>query len=612
MNAQFSRPGAPRKRKVAVGSVFRVLTLVEPSQRWWFVLMIFVLCLSAAVTLGFGILLKGLVDTGFSNNDIHHLNKTLFVMLGMVALLSAASFARLAISGWLSEQIVSHLRIKSFAHLLGLDPSFYQKRHSGEVASSLSADLTTIGTVVATSLPMMVRHSLMAAGGFAMLVTTSPHLTMLVMVVLPLVAVPVIVIGRAVRRRSKKAQEQTGQLGGMVAETLSAIQTVQSYTAEDEFLSRFRAQSAVAGRAAMRQAFSRSAMVSSVIFVLFTALCVVMWVGAHRVMSGDMTAGALTSFVFFAGVVASALGVLGDMGAALFRAAAALERVQDILDVVPAIASVPDDVSGHSRKITGVLSFENLRFRYAAEAAHPALDGLNFTVGAGETVAVVGDSGAGKTTLFQLVMRFYDPEDGRILLDGRNIRSMPLEGLRAAISYVPQDCALFSGSVYDNITMGDRDAAQAEVEAAARDAMAHDFIMALPQGYDTPLGERGMKLSGGQRQRIALARALFKKAPVLLLDEATAALDSGNEKAIQEALKNLHGRRTVMIIAHRLSTVIDADRIYVIQRGRLVEQGSHAELLAQGGAYARMVAAQFSMAEDRARREYPDLTGSVQ
>lgn len=607
---QAETPVSRRPAKGIVAPVLNVFGLVDRRQTGWFVLMLVVLAAAAFITLGFGIVIKDLVDSGFAANDPAHLNHSLAIMLAMVTGLALSSFARLAISGWLAEQMVSRLRLHAFSHLLDLDPAFYQKRQSAEISSSLSADLTTIGTVIATSMPMVARHSLMILGGLSMLVTTSVHLTLLVLVVLPLVALPVVIIGRLVRRNAKTAQEHAGALGGMVGETLASIQTVQSYNAQKGFLARFESMTDASGKAAMRQVYSRSAMVSSIIFILFVSLCTVMWVGAHDVMAGRMSAGELTSFVFYAGVVASAFGVLGDMGAALFRASAAMDRVRDILGQAPKIAS--PEVVGDTPVVTGSVRIENVCFRYDPAARNSALDGVTMSIMAGETVAIVGDSGAGKTTLFQLMMRFYDPEAGRILLDGRDLRAFDLGVLRSAIAYVPQDSALFSGSVRDNILLGDPKASPEQVEAAARDAMAHDFIMALPQGYDTPLGERGMRLSGGQKQRIALARALLKPAPVLLLDEATASLDSANEKSIQEAVRTLHGRRTVMIIAHRLSTVLEADRIFVMQRGRIVEEGTHANLLAQGGIYARMVSQQFAVAEDRARREYPDLSGRLQ
>ena len=590
--------------------VLNICTLVDRNQLGWFLLMLFVLVTAALVTLGFGILLKGIVDEGFSSNNVAHLNRSLICLLGMVGILGIASFARLAISGWLSEQMVSKLRTNAYAHLLTLDPGFFQRRHSAEVASALTADISTIGTVIATSLPLVARHTIMVLGGFTMLMITSPHLTLLVMGVLPLVAVPVVVIGKIVRKKSKAAQEHAGILGGMVGETLSSIQTVQSYTAEKNFLDRFLAATADASKATMQQVYSRSIMVSSIIVILFASLCAVMWVGAKDVMQGNMSAGSLTSFVFYAGVVASAFGVLGDMGSAMFRAAAALDRIKAILAEVPSITNA--DNAFPNPKIIGSIQFENVSFQYDLTARFPALDSLEMSIRAGETVAIVGDSGAGKTTLFQLLMRFHDPLGGRILLDGQDIRTLDLYALRGAISYVPQDSALFSGTVRDNIKLGDLGATEAEIIEAAKQAQAHEFISALPQGYDTPLGERGQRLSGGQKQRIALARALLKKAPVLLLDEATAALDTGNEKAIQDAVRSLHGKRTVLIIAHRLSTVTEADKIFVLHNGKVLEQGNHSELIAKGGAYARMVARQFMMAEDKARREYPDLTGSIQ
>lgn len=605
-------PQTVARRTGIFNAAAELFGLVDRAQIGWLAVVMVALATSSVVTLGFGYVLKGLVDDGFSKGDIAHLNHTLLIMLVMIAALAMASFGRLAISGWLSERMVSRLRLRAFAHLLTLDPSFYHRRQSAEISSGLSADLSTVGTVMATSLPMVARHTLMVIGGLGMLLATSAHLTMLVLVVLPLIAVPVVIIGRLVRKNSKTVQEQASQLGGMVGETLAAIQTVQSYTAEQGFITRFTAQDAEATKATMRQTYSRSAMVSSIIFVLFSSLCAVMWVGAHDVMEGRMSAGALTSFVFYAGLVASAFGVLGDMGAALFRASAALDRIRDILAIEPRIASPLTSPKGDAPRLTGAVRFDHVYFRYDNSARAAALDGVSFEVRAGETIAIVGDSGAGKTTLFQLLMRFYDPLGGSIAIDGHDLRAIDLHTLRASLAYVPQDSALFSGSVRDNILLGKPDATPEQIEQAANDAMAHEFIMGLPQGYDTLLGERGMRLSGGQKQRIALARALVKPAPVLLLDEATAALDSNNEKSIQDAVRTLHGKRTVMIIAHRLSTVLEADRIFVMQAGRIVEEGTHNELLAKGGVYARMVAQQFTVAEDRARRAYPDLSGSLQ
>lgn len=586
--------------------IVNVMGLIDRSQIGGFLAMLCALAAAASITLGFGYVLKGLVDHGLTDRNTAQLNSSLALMVVMVAGLALASFARLAISGWLAEQLVAKLRIHAFSRLLMLDPGFYMKRASHEVSNSLSADTTLIGTTVATSMPLVVRNILLVSGGIVMLVATSPHLTLLVLLVLPLVALPVVLIGRLVRKNAKGAQEQTGKLGGMMGETLSAIQTVQSFTAEERFARKFGGEAESALKAAMKQILSRSAMAASVIFILFSSLCAVMWVGAHDVMNGTMSAGALTSFVFYAAIVASAFGILGDVGAAMFRAAAAMERIRELLAIEPKIIS--PKVDEKPAPFLGSISIENVYFRYQDA---PVLNGISMAVHAGETIAIVGASGAGKTTLFQLLMRFYDPTEGRILMDGRDVRALPLGPLRDAVAYVPQDGALFSASVRENILLGNPDARKGQIEQAAKDAQAHDFIMALPEGYDTLLGERGMRLSGGQKQRIALARALLKDAPILLLDEATAALDSENEKAIQKAIHELRGKRTVMIIAHRLSTVLEADRIFVMDAGKVVEEGKHAELLAKGGIYARMVSQQFTLAETRARQIHPDLSGSL-
>lgn len=583
-----------------------VLGLIERGQIGPFLLMLLALVAAAGITLGFGYVLKELVDQGLAGKDIARINHLLGIMVLMVAALALASFTRLSIAGWLAENVVARLRVRAFTRLLLLDPAFYQRRMSHEVANALSVDTTLIGSTIGTSLPLVVRNILLVTGGIVMLVATSPRLTLMVLAIMPLVALPIVLIGRLIRRNAKKSQEHTGLLGGLMGETLSNIQTVQSYTAEERFARKYANAAHDTLKAAMRQTVTRASMASSVIFVLFSSLCAVMWIGARDVMGGTMSSGALASFVFYAALVASAFGILGDVGAALFRAAAALERVQDILSLEPGIHS--PQMSARLPDAAGALQISDLHFRYNET---PVIDGLSFSVPAGKTIAIVGPSGAGKTTLFQLLMRFADPQAGSIALDGRDIRTLPLPYLRGAIAYVPQDGALFSGTVKENILLGNPDARQGQIEKAARDAQAHDFIMALPQGYDTLLGERGMRLSGGQKQRIALARALLKESPVLLLDEATASLDTENEKSIQTAVQSLHGKRTVMIIAHRLSTVLEADRIYVMQAGRIVEEGTHTELLARNGIYARMVGQQFAVAEDHARRAHPGLTDSL-
>jgi ATP-binding cassette subfamily B protein len=603
MTANVTEKTKPQR---SLSPLLGVLGLIDRGQLLAFVCMLVALAAAAGITLGFGYVLKGLVDQGLTGHNISEINRILFIMVLMVCGLAIASFARLSLSGWLAETIVARLRVHAFTRLLTLDPAFYMRRMSHEVANSLSADTTLVGTTIATSLPLVMRNLLLVMGGIVMLVATSPRLTLMVLGIMPLVALPVIVIGRRVRGNAKKSQEQTGLLGGMMGETLSNIQTVQSYTAEERFARKYATQAHDTLKAAMRQILTRAAMASSVIFILFSSLCAVMWIGARDVMDGTISSGALASFVFYAALVASAFGILGDVGAAVFRAAAALERIREILNMQPTIISPVSETK--IPEAIGNVQVSDLYFKYLDA---PVIDGMSFNVRAGETVAIVGPSGAGKTTLFQLLMRFADAQSGSIMLDGRDIRSLPLEYLRGTVSYVPQDGALFSGTVKENILLGNPDARLGQIEKAARDAQAHDFIMALPNGYDTLLGERGMRLSGGQKQRIALTRALLKESPILLLDEATASLDTENEKAIQAAVRALHGKRTVMIIAHRLSTVLEADRIYVMQAGKIVEEGTHSELLTKNGVYARMVGQQFSLAEDQARRAHLGLTDSL-
>jgi len=558
---------------------------------------------SAGMALSFGHILKTLVDQGFVAESATHLNRALTMMLMIVAGLALASFARLTMSGWLAEKIVSDLSARSFGHLLKLDPAFFDRHNSHEMAARISADAALIQGVVATSMPLVLRNILMLIGGIAMLATTSPRLTLLVLIVLPLVAVPVIVLGRMVRRNARHVQDETGNLGGLLGESLSGIQTVQSFTYENALKSRYNEATRNVSRAALRQTLSRSGMVSSVILILFSSICVVLWYGAHDVLDGNLSAGNLVSFVFYAGMVASAFGVLGDMGSALIRAAAAFERMTAILNVQPNLAD-----SNFTPDLKGDIAFNAASFAYQEQNI---LNGLTLSIPAGTTAALVGASGEGKTTVFKLLMRLYDVQSGAVTVDGHDVRAINLNTLRQAISYVPQDAILFSGSVRENILVGNPDASDAEMFAAAKASLSHDFIQSLPDGYNTLVGERGMKLSGGQRQRIALARALLKNAPVLLLDEATASLDTENEQAIQQALKGQHGKRTMLIIAHRLSTVMEADMIFVMSGGQIVEQGTHADLVAKRGLYSRMVEAQFLTDESRARRLHPDIPAGI-
>lgn len=591
---------------------------LDGRQRWILGGIILALLASASVTLAFGFILKTLVDQGFLNGDSTHLNNTLIMMLGLVIIMGLASFTRMTLSGLLGEELVSALRVEAFKHLLTLDPSFYQRENSGEIAARLTSDMTLIQTVVSSSLPMLVRNALMIMGGFTMLVLTSGHLSLLVLALLPLVAIPVIVIGRMVRRTTKTAQDEVSALGGFLAESLQTIQTLQSFTAEALYGQRFADRSRAAVRAGMRQTAMRAGMAASIIVVLFSSITVVLWLGAHEVLDGTMSAGQLTSFVFYAALVASAFGVLGDVSASLFRAAAGFERVRAIMGIQSSLPDIAKAVGPWP--LRGSIAFETVHFAYPEriEAIDAPLDphtrphihglaGCSFEVEAGETIAIVGPSGAGKTTIFQLLMRFYDPVHGSITLDGHDLRTLRLHDVRSHIAHVPQDPALLSDTVTENIRLGKPDATLAEIEQAAMAAQAHDFILSLPQGYDTQLGERGMRLSGGQRQRLALARAFLKDAPVLLLDEATSALDTDNERAIQSALHFQRGKRTILVIAHRLSTIMDADRILVIDGGRVREHGTHAELMAKGGLYKRMVEQQFSMEEREARAKNPNL-----
>ncbi len=571
------------------------------------ILMLVAVGASALIALSFGHIIKRLVDSGFDSGNAAMLDRTLLVMLALIGGMGAASFLRLSVSGLLSERVVGDLRRRIFARLLTLDPGFYLKNHSGELTSRITADTSVIQTVIATSLPLLARNVLITTGGFLMLVMTSPSLTLLVGLALPFVIVPVILFGRIVRRRSREAQDSVGLLGIQSSEALQAIETVQSYGAEKLIEDRFSGATQEAAATATRQTFSRAALGSSIILVLFSAICFVLWKGSHDVLAGKMSGGELSSFVFYAVLVATGFGVLGEVGAAAFRAAGALDR----LDVI--LQSHPDVVNGDivpDAPARGGIVFSNVGFTYP-NAQGGALGDYSLTIPAGQTIAIVGPSGAGKTTLFSLVLRFFETQRGTITLDGQDIRRLDLGYLRAQIGYVPQQPFIFSGTVRENILIARPGATEGEMLAAATAAIAHDFIAALPDGYDTRLGDRGARLSGGQKQRIALARAFLKDAPVLLLDEATSALDGITERAVQEALARFHGHKTVLVIAHRLTTIQNADRIVVMDKGQIVEQGGHADLLRLDGLYARMAGLQMSEEERKALRLLPDLPKSL-
>jgi ATP-binding cassette subfamily B protein len=513
-------------------------------------------------------------------------------MLGIVALLAAATFARSLLVGWIGERVAADLRQRVFAHVLSLSPSFFEASRTGDVISRLVADTTLIQAVVGSSASMALRNVLLVAGGTAMMAVASPRLTLFTFLVLPLVVVPIVVFGRRVRALSRDSQDRVADTGADIEETFNAIATVQAFGREAQRVAAFDARVEASVAAAHRRNRARAALAAVVILLVFGAIGVVLWVGGHDAIAGRLSAGQLSAFVFYAVVVAGSVGSISEFLGDLQRAAGAAERLFELLDARPDLP-VPATPLVLPDPARGELAFERVTFRYPSRPGQNALDEVDFRVAPGETVAVVGPSGAGKSTLLQLALRFRDPSAGRVLLDGVDAARCDPAALRARIALVPQEPVVFSADVAANIRFGRPDASDGELRAAAEAAQAAEFIARLPQGYATHLGEKGMRLSVGQKQRIAIARAILRDPALLLLDEATSALDAESERLVQRALERLAHGRSTLVVAHRLATVRRADRILVLEAGRLVEQGRHDELLRAGGLYARLAQLQF-------------------
>ena len=554
------------------------------------------LTVAAGTVLALGLGLRTLVDEGFATGNAALLDTAVMTLFLVVAVMAAASFARYYLVTWLGERVVADVRRDVFGHVIGLSPGFYETTRTGEVVSRLTTDTTLLQVVVGTSVPIALRNLLMVLGGTAMLVITSPKLTGLVLLVVPLVLVPVIVFGRKVRRLSRASQDRVADIGVYIDESLSNIRTVQAFTHEPVDRARFRDRVEQAFAVAIDRTRARALLTAMVIVLVFGAVSVVLWVGGHDVLAGRITAGELSAFVFYAVVVAGSVGALSEVAGDLQRAAGATERLMDLLATPPAIAA-PEAPAPLPVPSQGRATLENVVFHYPSRPDLAALDGVDFATVPGETVALVGPSGAGKTTVFQLLLRFYDPAAGRVCVDGVDLRAADPADLRARIALVPQEPVIFSADAWENIRYGRPEASDAEVRAAARAAHAESFLEALPSGFDSFLGERGVRLSGGQRQRIAIARAILKDPAILLLDEATSSLDAESERMVQEALDRLMAGRTTLIIAHRLATVLKADRILVLDQGRIVETGTHSELQAREGLYAHLAALQFGEAQ---------------
>ena len=553
------------------------------------------LVVAAGTVLGLGQGLRLLVDRGFGGRDPALLDAALVVLLAVVLLLALASFLRFYMISWVGERVVADLRRDVYSHVLTLSPGFFETRRTGEVLSRLSTDTTLVQVVVGSSVSIALRNLLLLFGGLIMLLVTSAKLTGLVLLVVPIVVAPIVLLGRRVRALSRDSQDRVADVGVYVEETLTGIRAVQAFVHEAVDRQRFGVRVEDAFATAIRRVRTRGILTGIVIALIFGAIAVILWIGGRDVLAGRISAGELSSFVFYAAVVAGAVGALSEVVGDLQRAAGATERLFDLLATAPEIAA-PAAPTVLPAPPVGRIAFEQVRFFYPSRPDSPVLDDFTLVVEPGETVALVGPSGAGKTTVFQLLLRFYDPSDGRIRFDGVDLRAVDPAAVRAAIGLVPQDPVLFSDTAAENIRYGRPDADMAAVRAASEIANVNDFIDQLPAGFDSHLGEKGVRLSGGQRQRVAIARAVLKDPTLLLLDEATSSLDAESERAVQAALEKVMEGRTTLVIAHRLATVLKADRIIVMDQGRVVASGTHAQLLRDNPLYARLAALQFAVA----------------
>jgi ATP-binding cassette subfamily B protein len=554
------------------------------------------LTLAAVTTLALPLAVRRMIDHGFSSSDSTFIASYFAMLVVMAAVLAAASAGRYFFVITLGERVVADLRRDVFSHVTTLSPAFFDTTQSGEIVSRLAADATQVKSAVGATASVALRNLILGVGAVAMMVFTSPKLSSLVLVAIPVIVLPLIAFGRSVRRRSRQAQDMLAGATAYASEQIGAIRTLQSFTNEKLVTGRFAAAVENAFTAARASILARSLLTFIAIFLIFSSVVAVLWFGSHDVLVGAMSPGTLGQFLLYAVFAAGALGALSEVWGELALAAGAAERMTEILAEPPAIVAPREPVALPAA--TGAIAFEKVSFAYPARPDRAAVHDLAFTVKPGETVAIVGPSGAGKSTVFSLIQRFYDPDAGIVRVDGVDLRRTDPAAVRARIAIVPQDVAIFAASARDNIGFGRPGASDGEIEAAAKAALADEFIARLAQGYDTQLGERGVMLSGGQRQRIAIARAILRDAPILLLDEATSALDAASEMLVQEALDHLMQGRTTLVVAHRLATVLKADRILVMEDGRIVEEGTHKSLVARGGVYAKLARLQFETGAD--------------
>ena len=550
------------------------------------------LTVAAITTLVVPVAVRRMIDFGFSPEGIALINSYFSVMIAVVAVLAGASASRFYLVMTIGERIVADLRRDVFAHLISLSPAFFDSARSGELVSRLTADTTQIKSAVGASVSIALRNLMLFIGATAMMVITSPKLSGFVLLAIPVIVIPLVAFGRWVRRLSRNAQDTLADASAYASELVGAIRTVQAFTGERLANTRFGREVEQAYEAARSSTRARAVLTLIIIFIVFSSVVVILWVGSHDVLTGAISPGRLGQFVLYAAFAATGLGQLSEVWGEVSAASGAAERLFEILRVKSQITA-PAQPIALPVPARGDVGFDNVSFAYPARPDVLAVDGVSLSVRAGEKVAIVGPSGAGKSTLFHLLLRFYDPASGTIALDGVSIKAADPREVRARIALVPQDSVVFAASARENIRFGRPDASDAEVERAADLAHASEFLRRLPGGFETQLGERGVTLSGGQRQRIAIARAILRDAPLLLLDEATSALDAESETLVQTALEELMRHRTTLVIAHRLATVLSCDRILVMEQGRIVEQGTHASLVAANGLYARLARLQF-------------------
>jgi ATP-binding cassette subfamily B protein len=550
------------------------------------------LVVSALAMLSVPLAVRRMIDQGFGANDATLINNYFLTLIGIGLLIAIASPARYYFVNWIGERVVADLRTKVFAQLSKLGPAYFDRNHSGEIMSRLTADTTQIKAVTGSSLSQAARNFIMLVGALIMMFISSAKLSLLVFIAIPVIVLPLVGFGRMVRRLSRTAQDTLADASAYAAENLAAHRTMQAYVNEYAVTDRFGRAVEKAFDAARQRMRARAALTGIAIFLTVASITGVLWYGASAVISGDMSGGRLGQFVLYALFAAGALAELSEVWGEITQAAGAAERLTEMMATIPEIRS-PENPVALPKPPLGTVAFENVTFAYPTRPSENALDDISFNVKPGETIALVGPSGSGKSTIFNLLLRFYDPASGVVRIDGVNVADADLTELRHRLAVVPQDVALFADTIAENIRYGTPDATLAQIRQAAVAAQADEFIRALPGGYDCKLGERGTSLSGGQRQRIAIARAILKNAPILLLDEATSALDAESEVAVQRALEGLVEGRTTLVIAHRLATVQKADRIVVMEKGRIVEAGTHGELVRRGGIYARLAELQF-------------------